>query len=151
MSLRENNYGDQEIYSKEKRQEYSTGLVRFPGQEFLNCFSPIPDELFMKLHGLRPGLPGKVISFHIVPLAPNYPARGGTGLAGHIPAKEKSCLRLVSPCNPPRGSSQICWISGLLRNGKPVIEFITKSILCRLFSNPSARSVNLQRKRIKEE
>jgi len=28
--LRENNYEDQEIYSKEKLQEYSTGLVLFP-------------------------------------------------------------------------------------------------------------------------
>ena len=36
----------------------------------------------MKLHGLRPGLPGKVISFHIVPLDPAYPAKGGTG---HVP------------------------------------------------------------------
>jgi len=31
----------------------------------------------------RPGLPGKVISFHIVPLDPAYKA----GLAGHVPAK----------------------------------------------------------------
>jgi hypothetical protein len=40
----------------------------------------------VKLHGHRPGLPGKVVSFHIVPLDPAYPAWGGTGLAGHVPA-----------------------------------------------------------------
>ncbi len=36
-----------------------------------------------KLPGHRPGLPGKVISFHIVPLDPAYKA----GLAGHVPVK----------------------------------------------------------------
>ncbi len=35
----------------------------------------------MKLPGHRPGLPGKVISFYIVPLDPAYKA----GLAGHVP------------------------------------------------------------------
>ncbi len=37
----------------------------------------------MKLPGHRPGLPGKVISFHIVPLDPAHRA----GLAGHVPVK----------------------------------------------------------------
>jgi len=39
----------------------------------------------VKLPGHRPGLPGKVISFHIVPLDPAYKA----GLAGHVPAKDQ--------------------------------------------------------------
>ena len=33
----------------------------------------------MKLPGNRPGLPGKVISFDIVPLDPAYPAKAGRG------------------------------------------------------------------------
>jgi hypothetical protein len=37
----------------------------------------------LKLPGRRPGLPGKVISFHIVPLHPAYKA----GLAEHVPVK----------------------------------------------------------------
>jgi hypothetical protein len=37
----------------------------------------------MKLLGHRPGLPGKVISFYIVPLDPAHSA----GLAGHVPVK----------------------------------------------------------------
>jgi len=36
----------------------------------------------MKLLGQRPGLPGNVVSFYIVPLDP---ARS-VGLAGHVPA-----------------------------------------------------------------
>jgi len=39
----------------------------------------------VKLPGHRPGLPGKVISFHIVPLDPAYKA----GLAGHVPVSLK--------------------------------------------------------------
>jgi len=39
-----------------------------------------------KLSGHWPELPGKVISFHIVPLDPAYKA----GLAGHVPAKIQS-------------------------------------------------------------
>jgi hypothetical protein len=35
----------------------------------------------VKLLGHRPGLPGKVILFHIVPLDPAYK----TGLARHVP------------------------------------------------------------------
>jgi hypothetical protein len=35
----------------------------------------------VKLPGHRPGLPGKVIAFHIVPLDPAYKA----GLAWHVP------------------------------------------------------------------
>jgi hypothetical protein len=37
----------------------------------------------VKLPGHRPGLPGNVISFYIVPLDPAYKA----GLAGHTPVK----------------------------------------------------------------
>ena len=37
----------------------------------------------VKLPAHRAGLPGKVISFYIVPLTPTYKA----GLAGHAPAK----------------------------------------------------------------
>jgi len=40
----------------------------------------------VKLHGHRPGLPGKVVPFHIVPLDPAYKA----GLAGHVPVKFQS-------------------------------------------------------------
>jgi hypothetical protein len=39
----------------------------------------------LKLFGHRPGLPGKVITFHIVPLDPACKAR----LAGHVPGKEQ--------------------------------------------------------------
>ena len=38
----------------------------------------------VKLPGHRPELPGKVISFHIVPLDPAYRA----GLAGHVPVED---------------------------------------------------------------
>jgi hypothetical protein len=38
----------------------------------------------VKLPGHRPGLPGKVISFHIVPLDPAYRA----GIAGHVPVND---------------------------------------------------------------
>ena len=44
----------------------------------------------VNLPGHRPGLPGKVISFHIVPLNPAYKA----GLAGHVPVKELHFLPL---------------------------------------------------------
>jgi len=37
----------------------------------------------MKLLAQRAGLPGKVISFYIVPLDPAYK----TGLAGHVPVE----------------------------------------------------------------
>jgi hypothetical protein len=37
----------------------------------------------VKLFGHRPGLPGNVISFYIVPLDPAHSA----GLAGHVPVK----------------------------------------------------------------
>jgi hypothetical protein len=55
-------------------------LSRFNGND------DIAEEIRMgtrelKLSGLRPGLPGKVISFHIVPLDPAHKA----GLAGHVP------------------------------------------------------------------
>jgi hypothetical protein len=40
----------------------------------------------VKLPGHRPGLPGKVISFHIVPLDPAYKA----GLGGHVPVRIKT-------------------------------------------------------------
>jgi hypothetical protein len=39
----------------------------------------------MKLPAHRAGLPGKVISFYIVPLDPAYEA----GLTGHIPANRR--------------------------------------------------------------
>jgi hypothetical protein len=39
----------------------------------------------MKLSAHRAGLPGKVISFYIVPLDPAYPAGSGTG---HVPVKQ---------------------------------------------------------------
>ena len=42
----------------------------------------------------RAGLPGKVISFYIVPLDPAYKA----GLAGHVPAI--SVVSLSNPCLP---------------------------------------------------
>jgi hypothetical protein len=38
----------------------------------------------VKVPAHRAGLPGKVISFYIVPLDPAYKA----GLAGHVPVKE---------------------------------------------------------------
>ena len=43
------------------------------------------DLINLKLPGHRPGLPGKVTLFYIVPLDPAHRA----GLAGHAPAKEK--------------------------------------------------------------
>jgi len=46
----------------------------------------------VKLPGHRPGLPGKVISFHIVPLDPAYKA----GLAVHVPAKSMPKFRIRS-------------------------------------------------------
>ncbi len=46
----------------------------------------------MKLPAHRPGLPGKVISFYIVPLDPTYMA----GLAGHVPVKaQMTNLKIV--------------------------------------------------------
>jgi hypothetical protein len=49
---------------------------------FFNMPTPsiIPN---VKLLGHRPGLPGKAVFFHIVPLRPAYKA----GLAGHVPVK----------------------------------------------------------------
>jgi hypothetical protein len=44
----------------------------------------VDSHLFiLKLHAHRAGLPGKVMSFYIVPLAPAYKA----GLAGHVPVQ----------------------------------------------------------------
>ena len=45
---------------------------------------------FDRAHGPEyiEGLPGKVVSFHIVPLDPAYAAKGGAGLVGHVPAKK---------------------------------------------------------------
>jgi hypothetical protein len=42
--------------------------------------------VIVKLPGHRPGLLGKVISFHFVPLDPAYKA----GVAGHIPVNRVS-------------------------------------------------------------
>jgi hypothetical protein len=57
---------------------------------------PFPDRFCLsgresrevKHPGHRPGIPGKVVSCHIVPLDPVYPAKGGTGLVGHVPTKK---------------------------------------------------------------
>jgi len=43
-----------------------------------------------KLPGQRPGLPGNVISFYIVPLNPARKA----GLAGHVPVKVQNLKHL---------------------------------------------------------
>jgi len=51
----------------------------------------------VKLQAHRAGLPGKVISFYIVPLDPFYPARGGTGLAGHVPVKDLFLIFSLDP------------------------------------------------------
>jgi hypothetical protein len=64
----------------------------------LFSFSPdrtirMSENSHMKLPGHRPGLPVKVVSFHIVPLDPVHPARGGTGLSGHVPAKNHTARR----------------------------------------------------------
>ena len=42
----------------------------------------------VNLPGHRPGLPGKVISFDIVPLDP----AGKAGLVGHVPANKCKCF-----------------------------------------------------------
>jgi hypothetical protein len=47
----------------------------------------------MKLPGHRPGLPGNVISFYIVPLDPAYKA----GLSGHSPAKRMLFIMFDDP------------------------------------------------------
>jgi tetratricopeptide (TPR) repeat protein len=60
-------------------------LVTLPFVMLLWDFWPL-GRLRLKLPGHRPGLPDKVISFHIVPLGPTYKA----GLVGHVPAKTKS-------------------------------------------------------------
>ena len=59
-------------------------LVTLPFLMLLWDFWPL-GRLRFKLPGHSPGLPGKVISFHIVPLGPAYKA----GLAEHVPAKTK--------------------------------------------------------------
>jgi len=45
----------------------------------------------VKLPGHRPGLPGNVISFYIVPLDPAYKA----GPAGHFPVKRYSLRKEI--------------------------------------------------------
>ena len=45
-------------------------------------------ESILKLLGHRPGLPEKVVSFHVVPLDPAYKA----GLTGHVPATGRPFL-----------------------------------------------------------
>jgi hypothetical protein len=62
-----------EIPSDRPRRQYR--------KQNYDCYQPT-DEI-AKLPGHRPGLPGKVISFHIVPLDPAYKA----GLAVHVPVK----------------------------------------------------------------
>jgi hypothetical protein len=56
--------------------------------------------MYVKLPAHRAGLPGKVLSFHIVPpvvgsnrLAPAYKA----GLAGHLPVKEVFVYGTTNP------------------------------------------------------
>jgi hypothetical protein len=51
----------------------------------------------MKLPAQRARLPGKVISFYIVPLDPAYKA----GLAGHNPVKVEWSRLKVFPEEPP--------------------------------------------------
>jgi hypothetical protein len=48
-----------------------------------------------KLPGHRPGLPGNVVSFYIVPLDPAYKA----GLAGHIPVNDLILIVIDLLCN----------------------------------------------------
>ena len=50
----------------------------------------------MKLPGHRPGLPGKVISFYILPLDPAYKAE----LAGHVPVTGKATYHLRCRASP---------------------------------------------------
>jgi hypothetical protein len=57
-------------------------------------FSPhrnirMSQDLKVKLPDHRAGLPGKVISFYIVPLDPAHKA----GLAGHVPVKSYTAWR----------------------------------------------------------
>ena len=54
----------------------------------------------MKLPGHRPGLPGKVISFHIVPLDPSYKS----GLAEHVPVS--SILKIFRKLSRTNGSHE---------------------------------------------
>jgi hypothetical protein len=53
--------------------------------------SGVHGETNVKLPGHRPGLPGKVVSFYIVPLDPAYKA----GLVGHVPAKRSGGVEWV--------------------------------------------------------
>ena len=52
----------------------------------------------VKLPGHRPALPGKAISFHIVPLNPSHKA----GLAGHVPVN--SILKVFLELSRTNGS-----------------------------------------------
>jgi len=46
----------------------------------------------VKLPPQRAELPGKAISFYIVPLDPAYLPAGKAGLAGHVPVRQnKAC------------------------------------------------------------
>ena len=55
----------------------------------------------VNLPGHRPGLPGKVISFHIVPLDPAYKS----GLAGHVPVS--SILKVFLELSRTNGSERM--------------------------------------------
>jgi hypothetical protein len=46
------------------------------------------------------GLPGKVISFHIVPLHPAYRRAGKAGLAGHVPVIRQLKIDSVTGTGP---------------------------------------------------
>ena len=69
------------------------------GIPFFHLFVVFPENVVIrgrfsilwKLLGHRPGLPGKVITFHIVPLEPTCRA----GLAGHVPVKEQPVKGVV--------------------------------------------------------
>jgi hypothetical protein len=51
----------------------------------------VDGETSVKPPGHRPGLPGKVVSFYIVPLDPAYKA----GLVGYVPAKRSGGMEWV--------------------------------------------------------
>jgi hypothetical protein len=56
----------------------------------------------VKLPAHRAGLPGNEISFFIVPLDPAYKA----GLAGHLPAINKTAKEKSPDATPPFGFAQ---------------------------------------------
>jgi hypothetical protein len=67
-------------WPEEKSPEKTRALV------IINLASQGDTSKIVKLPVHRTGLPGKELSFHIVPLDPAYKA----GLAGHVPVKNSS-------------------------------------------------------------